>query len=517
MRTIKNTSSALLLGLAGLLFAGNIYADTPENPCDSPFRIYFGNGIHNGPTDWIASRQELAAAIGPKFHGIPITYGNAYNPSGGFMSDLATVFAQKMSEDPSLTWTLLARVFLGETTGIGNAELTAIQNIITNVENKSTQTLKQEFENDYAYVDQKVVSQVAAFTDDIVNHSRRVLVVAHSQGTLYGNASYKVLYTNPAIQAGNFGVVDVASATNYVAGGGPYVTSNSDVVIGALRTIIAPDTLPSNVSIPFNVGDVSGHTFIATYMNPTYASRSRIVSMTLSSLNSLVEPTSSYDYVIHLDVIKVGEDGTGIQSAAGPGTGPTYVPTRLCDSYTAAFGYCSRNTLPYIRDASGRTYDPDQSPDFDSVAQAVIARLAPYAPETNEIDSSINRLITARWPILSYIATRGFDQYGHIILPWDIYSRDYDQEGHLLQTYPVSMGKDYFLNTTPHPTYTSMPTTQSVMSSQLVVPLETSAHELTGKVSFEFGDGEPYEASSVPIPLLDTSYRLRVCKVSSKT
>jgi hypothetical protein len=187
-----------LAAIVLLFYTGEGYADQLENPCDSPFRIYFGNGILNTPIDWIASRQELEMAVGPKYLDMPVSYGNAYNASGGFISDLATVFQQKISENPSLSWELLARIFLGLTADLDPVLVKAVRNLISSTEQKSTVELKQQFEANYAFVDQKVVDQVSAFTDDITNHSLRVLVVGHSQGNLYANASYKLLYTNPA-------------------------------------------------------------------------------------------------------------------------------------------------------------------------------------------------------------------------------------------------------------------------------------------------------------------------------
>ncbi|CAJ0813396.1 hypothetical protein [Ralstonia flaminis] len=56
-----------------------------ETKCESRYRIYFGNGIRNTPQDWEASKDELAAMIGARFNGVPVSYANAINPTGDLL------------------------------------------------------------------------------------------------------------------------------------------------------------------------------------------------------------------------------------------------------------------------------------------------------------------------------------------------------------------------------------------------------------------------------------------------
>lgn len=295
MRQINGTGCAIVIALSAIAFASQALAKEAGKPCDSDFRIYYGNGIRNTSVDWNASREELRAAIGDSYHGVPVTYANAFNPTHGLIDDVARVFQQKLAENPSLSWELLVRVFFGFTGGIDEPVVKAIRDIIAEAEGKSTADIKKQFEANNHYVDQNVVNHVTAYSDDILNHDRRVLVVGHSQGTLYANASYKLLYANAAIQSRSFGVSAVASVANYVAGDGPYLTSDRDAVAGALRAIVAPDTLRANISLPFNGNDILGHSFLFTYMRPDFASRSVIVEQARGVLDSLDEP-HSYGY-----------------------------------------------------------------------------------------------------------------------------------------------------------------------------------------------------------------------------
>lgn len=284
----------LAAGLAAVATTPDAIGDARPTPpglrCDPSFKIYFGNGVMNTPTDWVASRQELQAAIGTVHQGVPIKYANAYNPSAGLLHDLRTVFAQKISEDPSLSWRLLASTWLGVASDKGAWRLHKIKDTIRAIEKKSAALRNNALEKSYTYVDAKVIDHVAAFTDDIVTHGKRVLVVGHSQGGLYANAAYRLLHQNPAIKPGSFAVAGVGTAADFVAGNGAYVTSDADMVINALRALVAPSTLAANLSVPLHINDLSGHSFIHTYLNAQYSGRDAVVAMAGAALDKLTGP-----------------------------------------------------------------------------------------------------------------------------------------------------------------------------------------------------------------------------------
>lgn len=45
------------LALLYFLISTASYSQDMESKCDSPFRIYFGNGVQNSDIDWDASRE----------------------------------------------------------------------------------------------------------------------------------------------------------------------------------------------------------------------------------------------------------------------------------------------------------------------------------------------------------------------------------------------------------------------------------------------------------------------------
>ncbi len=117
--------------------------------------------------------------------------------------------------------------------------------------------------------------------------TQKVLLVAHSQGNFYANNFYqKVAGKDNGIPFQSIGVYGVASPASFVAGGGRYLTSNTDNVINSFRNF-AGDILPANVSIKLDPNDKSferGHSFSEVYI-PTEGIR--IVSDIQNSLDKL--------------------------------------------------------------------------------------------------------------------------------------------------------------------------------------------------------------------------------------
>ena len=480
--------------------------ESPENPCDSPYRIYFGNGIANTETDWVNSLDQIHSMIGDQYHGMPVTYANAINPSKGILVDLRVVFAQKISEDPSLTWSILVSVYLGLTSGLDASVVSSTQVAISDVERNAEQVLIQQYQSQVqgSYVDPQVVQYVGSFTDDIVNHARRVLLVGHSQGTLYANSAYSVLYQNPAIKPNNFEVVGVAEIANSVAGGGAYVTSDNDVYVSALRTMIQPAVLPANVDIPFHTSDIAGHSFLNSYVNADYSSRSAVQTMIRGAMSTLEEPSSSYDYKVQLDVMRWATD------AAATDYGSVW-PTRFCDLNSPVCVYGIPATYHYLRDAAGNAYDPDVSPSFNGVAAAALTRLVPFAPEANDPDSALSRLVTAMWPRLTAVDfCQGVDGCADQST-WSSGSWDYDPQMNI-SPMPPSHAYDDFDLTSWYPIAT-FPTPEEVETTKLLGPLATSIAELQGKVSYESGIDSVLDYSAYGLGyFVVSSQRLRICK-----
>src|SRR3989338_7842176 len=103
--------------------------------------------------------------------------------------------------------------------------------------------------------------------------TRKILLVGHSQGTLYANSIYKYLVGN-GVPAESIAVYNVATPADKVAGRGAYLTSSNDSLIRKLADIAkklrTPSPLSPNINIPIFQGDMegaySGHNFIRAYL-----------------------------------------------------------------------------------------------------------------------------------------------------------------------------------------------------------------------------------------------------------
>ena len=98
--------------------------------------------------------------------------------------------------------------------------------------------------------------------------TRKLLLVGHSQGALYSNALYDYLVDNGEPESA-VGVYQVGSPASYVAGGGAYLNSSGDFLLGTLRDL-GFKFLPNNVDL-VSYGDDArkifyGHSFSGAYL-----------------------------------------------------------------------------------------------------------------------------------------------------------------------------------------------------------------------------------------------------------
>ena len=117
--------------------------------------------------------------------------------------------------------------------------------------------------------------------------TQKVLLVGHSQGNFYANNFYdKVADKEGGVPSESIGVYGVASPASYVAGGGKYLTSDTDVVINKVAGRIM-NVLKPNTHIALQNGDDNlGHDFSGVYLK---YQGDRIVSEIKSSLDKLRE------------------------------------------------------------------------------------------------------------------------------------------------------------------------------------------------------------------------------------
>jgi len=127
-----------------------------------------------------------------------------------------------------------------------------------------------------------------------IAEGKKVLLIAHSQGNLFGNQAYKLL--TPSEQS-SFGMVSIANVDNNVLGnssfGATYTTLTDDRVIEALIAIqLNLPTSPMNPNTENLTAseDAWGHLFVESYMVDGSVSEMQITQDILTTLSSLPEP-----------------------------------------------------------------------------------------------------------------------------------------------------------------------------------------------------------------------------------
>lgn len=117
--------------------------------------------------------------------------------------------------------------------------------------------------------------------------TKKLLIVAHSQGNFYANSFYdSVIGVGGGMSPNTIGVYAVATPSGRVAGGGKWLTSDSDKVIaGAVASVPGRNIMKPNTHIALGSSDDElGHNFSGVYLK--YQS-SKIVSDIEESLGKL--------------------------------------------------------------------------------------------------------------------------------------------------------------------------------------------------------------------------------------
>ena len=245
--------------LATIVFAGSLLAAPLSAISAAPgSAIVFVNGINTTFDDAVANLQVLKTQLNARDKSNTYLYGNAYNATQGFFSDVYQVFKQKAVEcsSPADFWRAID----------GNSLPASGMNA----------ALEQK------YIDILTKNDIPELPDHLNQYrnylkaQRKVVLVGHSQGTLYTNFEINLLVTGPDQAQGKISAVNVGNAARYQLPGSTYLTSHSDTVIGALSLV--QTVLPANYSIGWHpLSDALGHSFSKIYMNTSYSAAGQIL------------------------------------------------------------------------------------------------------------------------------------------------------------------------------------------------------------------------------------------------
>ncbi len=217
------------------------FAFAEAKPCMTD--IYFGNGVWNTRSQAIESRDTLrnfllnqaATRLDAQKEGVEFQFKYAYNPSHGRIEDLIETFWQ-----------------LKESGQIGVGYFTFITTQLNGGPMSPSYLPRLIFM--ISHHTQDVSTMLTLYRNESFSKHHNVLLVAHSQGNLFGNKMYALLSDE---QKARFRMVSVGTPADHVMRPGqkePYTTLKGDLVIKQI-----PGALPGRE-------EGWGHTFVGAYL-----------------------------------------------------------------------------------------------------------------------------------------------------------------------------------------------------------------------------------------------------------
>lgn len=285
----------LIIALIASVIATNAFAEqTDSSLCTTGYKVYYLNGIFTDAADRYNSTQRVKNMLDNTYNGEPVEFSESINPSLWF-EDLLEVFAQKIAEDPTLSWQLFFRWASGQF--INQILDQALEDFLGTHGSHDIAQAVASLSSPQAYTDPTVVGHASTYSSDLLA-GKRVMVVAHSQGNLYANAIFGRLQSTNTndYDLNAFGIAAVASPANFVATGDDYVTSDTDHIIDLFVRPWAPATLPDNDnSVPFTTSaDRWGHGFLQIYTNSQFGIKSHTFNVMESTMARISNVTPHF-------------------------------------------------------------------------------------------------------------------------------------------------------------------------------------------------------------------------------
>jgi hypothetical protein len=277
----------------------------------------FFNGVWNTEKQAEDGLTALRQVVGPAHGDIQIRYEKFYNQTGRGTGnteaqDIAETFIQRSAELNGVLadrwehyWEMLSgrHRLVGSFTerllsglrdgGVALSEL--VDSIVSAMLAGLVRDLARLMSNPPTAVDMAAhLSRLRAMADE----GNDFVLVAHSQGNLFVNVAHDGLKSShpEARQA----VVHVAPASPTVRG--KHVLSDLDAVINGLRNFGSWTVQATNLWLPFNSADTSGHTLVGTYLNgqtqasttpngpPDTTPRAHVKGLIVNALNQVSAP-----------------------------------------------------------------------------------------------------------------------------------------------------------------------------------------------------------------------------------
>ncbi|BBO18639.1 conserved hypothetical protein [Candidatus Brocadia pituitae] len=321
-----------------LAMSGVVYGEG-EQPCQPEVVVFFGNGVWNDVESAEESRELLQKRLEIRISGTnldrTITYELAYNPSNGYLADLLETFEQDIQTNYSLFWNYLAD---------WDTMPDFLQDRII--------AIAKEVDAAVVSANPSVQEHIALY-NAYLREGKIVVLVAHSQGNLYGNIAYLGIDQQ---YVDGFGMVSVANPDSSVAGRGPYTTIDEDLIINSILSALPPNL--DNFFGPLNWGDIwGGHNFIKSYMAPGHKAEAKILNDVVAMVNQLRESNAGTEVVEIVNTYNI----LGV-SCGNPGTTLATLSQDACITEIFTYHWCDKGqpagTHALYNIDTGVTYGP---------------------------------------------------------------------------------------------------------------------------------------------------------------
>lgn len=254
--------------------------DPTQSFCvDKEAVVVYGNGVKSTKKATKLSIDDIEDALFfrlPKERFDRLDFDIAYNPTAGFLSDLLETFIQDQQTDTSQFWRFLAGLEI-----MPEALAQVFEDLATAIDEE-------------ALVANPTLQEHVGFYKAQILEGKKVLLIAHSQGTLFANQAF---FSLTAEEQDSFGIVSAALIDSFVAGGGTYTTLTEDAVVFALFLVKTAAGLPApllpnvtNSSLPIPPPSVEAHFFRTSYLSAGSNSRAKLFGDMVAGLDGLVEP-----------------------------------------------------------------------------------------------------------------------------------------------------------------------------------------------------------------------------------
>lgn len=321
-----------------LAMSGVVYGEGGQQ-CQPETVVFFCNGVWNDAEDADESRRFLQDVLDIHISGTnldgTITYKLAHNPSNGYLEDLLETFEQDLQTNYSLFWNYLAE-----------------WDIMPDFLQDKIIAIANEVDAAVVSANPSVQEHIALY-NQYLSEGKMVVLVAHSQGNLYGNIAYRGIAPQ---YIDGFGMVSVANPDSSVAGGGPYTTIDEDFIIGSIPLALLPNL--DNFFGPLNWGDVwGGHSFIKSYMAPGRKAETKILNDVVTMINELRAKNASTEAIEIVNTYNI----LGV-ICGNPGTTLVTIPQDACITEISTYHWCDggqpAGTHSLYNINTGITYGP---------------------------------------------------------------------------------------------------------------------------------------------------------------